>query len=152
MAEVPEWVQKECKERFGDEVFFVFNPHKERFVAKAYMIDQPGYTHDIFYVEDNMRRYREITMEDIYRCERARVIDPESKKAAKAKLEAELAAERRAKIDKPKSKKSQIITEIGTELEKNPILARGFVSDAKRKYSGIKARSVGNKVIVDGGK
>lgn len=152
MAEVPEWVVKECKERFGDELYFVFNPQKERFVAKAKMIDEPGFTYDVFYVEDPLRRYREITMEDIYRCERAKVIDPAAKAAAKREMEAKLAKERRAAIDKPPSKKSQIITEIGDELSKNPILARGFVADAKRKYAKLGQRKVGNKVIIDGGK
>ena len=151
MAEIPQWVEKECKERFGDEIFFVFNPHKDRFVAKAQLPGEPGYTHDVFYVETELRQYREITMEDIYRLERARVIDPESKAAAKRELEAKLAKERRVAIDKPKTKKSQIITDLGNELSKNPILARGFVADSKRKYSNLKQRTVGNKVIIDGG-
>lgn len=152
MAEVPQWVEKECKERFGDELYFVFNPHKERFVAKAKMLGEEGFTYDVFYVEDDLRRYREITMEDIYRCERAKVIDPASKLVAKQEMEAKLAKERRAALDKPKSKKSQIITDLGNELSKNPILARGFVADSKRKYSNLKQRTVGNKVIIDGGK
>jgi hypothetical protein len=150
MAEVPESIIKECKERFGDEIYFVFNQHKERFVAKVRDANEPDCTFDLFYVEDELRRFRGITMEDVYRCERARVIDPEAKAKAKQELEAKLAAERKAAMKPKTSQKKEIILDIANTLSTNPIAARAFASDAKKKYSKLKTTTRGNKTTIGG--
>lgn len=149
MAEVPENIIKECQERFGEMVYFQFVPWKEKFVAKAKDPIDMTVTYDLFVVEDDLRRYRPIMMEDILRIEKSRVIDPEAKEKAKKELEAKLMTERRAKLQKtPESKRrKEAFTEIANDCATNPIAARGFVNDAKRKYK-VKSKTVGNRTTL----
>lgn len=150
--EIPIEIVKECKERFGDEAYFRFIPHLGKIVCTVKDQEDPFQTYTLFTVEDENRDARNVTMEDIYRVERAKTFDSPAKKQAKQELTHKMAKERREAITRKPSKKKEIITAMGTEMEKNPILARAFVADAKRKYSGTRARSIGNKTIITPGK
>lgn len=146
MTEVPESIVKECETRFGNMVFFKWVPWKERFVAKAVEPTDTSLTYDLFIVEDEFRRYRPIDMNDILRIEKARIVDDSAKQKAKQEMADKLASERREKTQKSASSKARraAFDEIANDCVKNPIAARGFVNDAKRKYK-VKEEKSGNR-------
>lgn len=149
MTDVPMNIVEECKKRFGDMVFFKWVPWKERFVAKAVDPTDISLTYDLFVVEDDLRRYRPISMDDILRIEKSRVIDDGAKEKAKKEMADKLAAERRQKTQKTEHSKARraAFDEIADDCAKNPIAARGFVTDAKKKYK-IKSEKSGNRTTL----
>lgn len=150
--EIPIEIIKECKERFGDEAYFRFMPHMGKIICTVKDPDDSFQTYTLFIVEDENKEPRNVTMEDIYRIERSKTFDIGAKKEAKQALLDKMAKERREAITRKPSKKKEIITAMGNDMQKNPILARAFVADAKRKYSGTRSKTVGNKTIITPGK
>lgn len=138
MADVPQDIQDECKERFGELVFFVFSNKYQKFICKVRDPHELSYTYDLFIVEDRDKKYRPISLEDIYRADKSKLFNDEQKECRIREMQSALAKERRQAVDSKaavKAEKRAVMNELVKDVTTNPIMANAFVKDAKAKFS-----------------
>ena len=148
--QIPEEIQKECKKRFKDMVFFMFNQRLQKFVCKVRNPAAKELTYDLFIVEDSARNFRPVTMEDVHRAENAKIFNSEEENRRAKEVLSQGAKEKRAILEKqnaPKLKKKEVLGKLANSLVKSPQLAKAFEKDAKKKFS-VSGSKKGKKTVL----